>query len=261
MRISWFATAAAATLAFCGSAHADNLVTNGDFTSLSNGPGQISHGITSATEWSTTGYNFVFHDGNVGGPDQYSGTLQLWTGAPSGGNGGASSWNGLTASGTGNFLAMDGDYNTAAVKQTITGLTVGDTYTLSFNYAFAQQYGFDQDTQQQLKVTLGNDINEVLTGSPTQACNGGTHPLTGNCYYLPQHGFSGWFTESDTFTASATSEVLSFLAAGNKQVPPFALVSDVSLPGAPGPGPATGAAAVLGVLALAYARRRLGEQA
>jgi len=164
-------------------------------------------------------------------------------------NGGASSWNGLTASGNGNFAALDGNFNTAAITQTINGLTPNKQYTLSFNYAFGQQNGFYGDTQQNLTVSFGGSYSHT---TPT---------IT-----LPSTGFSGWQTFTDTVTADSTSDVLSFLAngatvGGGGQVPPFALVSDVSLVGAPGPGPATGPLAVLGLLALGYARLRRARQA
>jgi hypothetical protein len=63
-------------------------------------------------------------------------------------------------------------------------------------------------------------------------CDGNGDNCTGG-YLNPQHGFPGWSTYSTTFVAGATTETLSFLAAGSKEVPPFALVSDVSVTGVP----------------------------
>jgi hypothetical protein len=255
MRISWLAIAAAASLAFCGSAHATEYVVDGTFTDLTavspppshpadpSGLGQLGYN-TNAAGWTNGhsgnnwGYNFVMTNGATGSPG-VDGGLSLWTHSTNSAN----SWNGLTASGTGNFLALDGDYQTAKVSQTINNLTVGQTYTFSFNYAFGQQHGFNGDTVQYLDVTLGGVTTQVPNPS----------------YTLTSHGFSGWSTFTETVTATDTSEVLSFLAHGNLPVPPFALVSDVSLTGtsaAPGPGPATGPLAVLGLLALGYARLR-----
>src|SRR5271165_3848211 len=219
-----------------GSAHATQFVVNGNFTQLSNGLGQFDTNTT-VTGWSGGGgYNFVFNvaDQAVNGID---GALSLWDAA----NGGASTWNGKTASGAGNCAALDGDYITAAISQTITGLTPGAQYYLSFNYGFGQQYGFTGDTQQNLTVTFG-----------TSGCCG-----TSPTFDLNSTGFSGWTTAAGYVTADSTSDTLSFLAYGNLPVPPFALVSNVSLVGAaPGPGPATGPLAVLGLLALGYARLR-----
>jgi PEP-CTERM motif len=234
--------AVAACFGMAVSAHAAQFVVNGDFTELSNGPGQIDLDTT-ATGWSAnSGYNYVLANGNTA---TGSGNVALWTAA----NGGSGTWNGLTESGVGNFAAMDGDFMTAPLTQTITGLTVGDTYTLSFNYAFSQQKGFDGDTIQSLTASLGS-FSDTLP-----AADGTT---------LPSHGFSGWSTFSETITADATSETLSFLAKGNLPVPPFALVSDVSLTGGV-PEPSTWAMMLVGFGGLGFAayrsRRRIAAAA
>jgi hypothetical protein len=236
--------ALAATLGSAASAHATQFVVNGDFTELSAGPGEIDVDTT-VTGWSGNGgYNFVFANAN-----DSTGTaspISLWTGT----NGGAVSntWNGLTASGAGNFAAMDGDYITEPLTQTITGLTVGDTYTLSFNYAFAQQTGFFGDTVQSLTASLGSFSDTLPSGG----------------FSLPSQGFSGWSTFSTTITATSTSETLSFLAAGNLPVPPFALVSDVSLTGSV-PESSTWAMMLVGFGGLGFAafrsRRRVAAAA
>lgn len=231
--------AAVAVAAASTAAHASTvqLITNGDFTQLSHGVGQITNGAnTTATGWSTSGYNFVMTNGGVAVP-QGSSSLSLWTA----GNGGASTWNGLTQSGTGNFLAMDGDYDTAAVTQTVTGLTVGDSYTLTFDYAFAQQKGFNGATEQHLTVSFGGDSITVPVPN----------------YDLPNHGFSGWMDFSHSFTATSSSQVLSFLAYGNLPVPPFALVSDVSMVAAPEPSTwALMVAGFGGLAAVGFYRRK-----
>ncbi|HEY2048828.1 MAG TPA: PEPxxWA-CTERM sorting domain-containing protein [Caulobacteraceae bacterium] len=213
--------AVTATLAAATAANATTqLVTNGDFTNLTSGLGQLGFNTT-AVGWSTTGYNFVMTQADVGSVGSF-GKVTLWDAA----NGGSNSWNGLTLSGTGNFAALNGDFHTGPLTQTITGLTVGDKYHLSFNYAFSQQNGFTGDTSQSLTETLGG-----------QTFNSGS-------VSLPSHGFSGWQTFSTTITASSSSETLSFLAAGTPQVPPFALVSNVSLTV---PEPAAWSLLILGV--------------
>jgi hypothetical protein len=244
MRLSWLAVAAA-TLAFCGTAHATEFVTNGDFSSLTSGLGQLGYN-TNATGWSVPdpnsglSYAFVFDNGNTVLNGQYGG-LSLWTQSNGGGNG----WSGASLTGH-NFVGMDSDFQTGALTQTINGLTVGNQYTLTFNYAFGQQLDFNGATVGLWNVSLGSSTTQT--------------PI----YSVPNHGFTGWQSFSDTFTATSTSELLSFLAEGSPQVPPFALLSDVSLTGAsaaPGPGPATGPVAVLGLLALGYARLRARGQA
>ena len=208
------------------------LVTNGDFTDLTNGLGQLGTAghpnNTTAVGWTNLGYNFVFTTANDKVP-QGSHTLGLWTAS----NGGANTWNGTTLSGSGNFVAMDGDYSTGAIKQTINGLTVGDYYSLTFNYAFGQQTGYSGATIQSLGVAIGGDT-----------WNSGDVDVA-------SHGFSGWDSATVDFKATSTSEVLSFLAKGNLPVPPFALVSDVSIEAVP--EPATWAMMMLGFAGLGFA--------
>jgi hypothetical protein len=216
-----------------GSAHATQFVTNGNFTSLSNGVGQMDTN-TVATGWSANGgYNYIFNTADQAAPGVYGG-LTLWDQA----NGGLNNWNGKTLSGAGNFAALDGDFGTAAITQTINGLTVGKQYYLSFNYAFSQQTGFYGDTQQDLTVGLGSSLTA-------------TSPI----FYLPSQGFSGWGSAGGFITATASSEVLSFLAYGNLPVPPFALVSDVSLTGGV-PEISTWAMMLSGFAALGFAGYR-----
>jgi len=218
-------------LALATSAQATNLVQNGDFTMLSNGLGQMDGSETTATDWSTTGYNFVFAQADQAVTGIY-GDLSLWDKA----NGGSNSWNGLAAAG-GNFAAMDGDFSTAALTQTVSGLVIGRTYTLTYDYAFGQQTGFSGLTNQYLTTSVGSD--SIVTST----------------FAVPSHGFTGWHLGRLTFTADSTSEVLSFLATGDLPVPPFALVSNVSIPSVP--EPATWAMMILGMFGIgAVARRR-----
>jgi hypothetical protein len=208
---------AAAFLAFTVPAQANvQLVTNGGFETLTNGPGQMGYN-TNATGWTTTGYNFVFAAGTgdtTGSSGQYGG-LTLW-----GPNNGSA--NGLPASSPkgGNYVGADGDYETEAITQTISGLTSGANYVVSFYWAGAQQSGFGGTNTEQWVVGFGGD--------PTQST-----PV----YTNTSHGFSGWQSESFTFQADGTSDVLSFLAVGSPAgVPPFSLLDGVSVMATPEPG-------------------------
>jgi hypothetical protein len=147
--------------------------------------------------------------------------------------------NGLPATSPngGYFLALDSDFQQAPVQQTITGLTVGDNYTVSFDWAAAQQQNFFGTNSSGLQVSLGGQTDS--TGLIT----------------IPTGGFSGWKTRNFNYTATAPSETLSFLAYGDPQVPPFALLDGVSLTGTPEPSPFL--AMGIGVLGLgAIIRRR-----
>ena len=95
----------------------------------------------------------------------------------------------------------------------------------------AQQYTYSGATAQALHVFVGNAITAAWTSATV---------------ILAEHDFSGWIQENFTFTATSPSEVVSFLADGSPAVPPFTLVSDVSMEAAPAPVPGGG------VLSLAF---------
>jgi hypothetical protein len=239
-------------LSFAGTAaKATNLITNGSFEQLSSasgvGGGQIGYnGHNLLTGWtngtydsnsSHIGYNFVYTSGNADGPgaNGNDGNVQLW-GPANGSN------NGLPDSSPdgGNFIAADGAYQTAPISQTITGLTVNAQYAVSFYYAGAQQYGFDGPTTEAWKVTLGNQTLSTATLND------------------PNHGFTGWQYTTLTFTATSTTEVLSFLAAGTPSgEPPFSLLDGVSMNKVvPAPEPASIAMLLTGLAAIGVIARR-----
>jgi PEP-CTERM motif len=197
-------------------------VPNGGFETGTTG-GKLG---TNATPWSTTSYSFLFAPGTADttGATNGSAIVKLW-----GPNNGSA--NGLPAASPagGNYVAADGASGFAGpITQTINGLVIGDTYTLGFWWAGAQQgpsaavpNGFTGATTEQWKVTLGSDTKST--------------PVVTNS----SHGFTGWQFQTFEFTATAVSEVLSFLAMGTPNgVPPFSLLDGVTLDPAAGPGPA-----------------------
>jgi hypothetical protein len=218
-----------------------NLVQNGDFTAGSGTiPGQLGFNAT-VTDWSVptppSSYTFVFTPGSAattGAPGQY-GTLSLW--GP--GNGSA---NGMPATDPagGNFLGADPAYQNGPITQTITGLTPGHTYALSFYWAGAQQSGYNGATTEGWDVSLGAESDSTGTVA------------------VANHGFSGWSEVTFDYTATSASEVLSFLAIGGpaSTEPPFALLGGVSL-NATAPD-ATSTVTLLGLAlsAMGFAARR-----
>jgi len=203
-------------LTFAGAAKAASLITNGSFEQLSGGIGQIGYNGTSLTGWTNghdgsgnLGYTFVYSSGSADttGANGVSGNVKLW-----GPNDGSANGLPATSPDGGNYIAADGAYQTAPLSQTVTGLTSGAQYTVSFWYAAAQQKGFDGVTTEQWLVSLGGQqlATQVLTNQ--------------------SHGFTGWQYASLTFTAQSSSQVLSFLSAGTPSgVPPFALLDGVSM--------------------------------
>jgi hypothetical protein len=73
------------------------------------------------------------------------------------------------------------------------------------------------------------------------------------------HGFTGWMTQSFTYMATSSSEVLSFLAQGGPNgLPPVGLLDGVSLTAVP--EPATWAMLVLGFAGLGFAGYRRAKK-
>jgi hypothetical protein len=216
--------------AFTISAKAD-LITNGGFESTTSGNGQLGFN-TNATDWSVPvpsgSYTFVFAPGTAdtsGANGQY-GTVQLW-GPGDGSN------NGLPASSPagGNYIASDSDFQQGAVSQMIDGLNAGASYTLGFWWAGAQQAGFSGSSTAQWDVSFGSETQD------TAVLN------------TPSEGFTGWQYQTLTFTADATSDLLSFLAVGTPGgVPPFVLLDGVSLDPVPEAAPSLLLLTVLGLL-------------
>lgn len=147
----------------------------------------------------------------------------------------------------------DSDYMTGTIDQTINGLNPGETYILSFYQAM------DQDTEisgasvittpgavsGNWQVSLGSDVQT----SAMMSANGVS--LT----------FTPWTLQTMTFTASATSEVLSFFAMGTG-APPMAMLDGVDLEEAPEPAAVglTGIGiALLGWKLIALRKKRLAE--
>ncbi len=202
--------------ALCGlatSAQASNLVQNGSFeqTSLSNS-GQIS--TINVSNWSTNSYSFLVFPGtsstNIGnGVTLYPPAGK--TSIPNSPNGG-------------NFVAADGLYLNTPITQTINNLVTGSAYTLTFYQAASQQQGYSGDYGDNFTVMLGAQtrLSEVMSN--------------------PSGGYTAWKLQTLQFTATATQEVLSFLAVGAAQNgasptggPAFVLLDGVSLTQTPEP--------------------------
>jgi hypothetical protein len=201
-------------LALCApSAARAGFMTNGDFSQTSNGAGQLGFN-TNANGWTTSGYNFLFTPGlaDTTGTTGSDGNLQLW--GPHNG-----SANGLPASSPvgGNFIAADGAFEIGAISQTLSGLTVGNQYTVGFWWAGAQQSNRTGVNTEQWQVSFGSATQSTVVVNNSS------------------EGFTGWVHQTFTFTADKTNDVLSFLAVGTPSgVPPFSLLAGVSVVPEPG---------------------------
>jgi len=216
---------------FTFSAQAANLVVNGDFSLYTGGSAFQSNsagtnasqlndsgtgGYTKLTGW-TTGpgssglLSFLMNpltDDTTGSRDiRFNNNFTLW------GPGNGSS-NGLTASPTGGYyVAMDSapTYSGSGISQTLTGLTVGHVYTIGFDWAAAQQSGFNGATTEFFKVSFAGSSQSTAT------------------FNNANHGFSGWMHQTFSFTANSSSSTLNFLSQGGPDgLPPMSLLDNVT---------------------------------
>lgn len=232
-----------ALLGFVGNAHAGaNLVLNGGFEQDTLAPanytsfqiGSYSYGGTSytgsLTDWTigSSGYNYVFTSGTATAIASY-GTAGLLDGATIG-----------NSPAGGNFLVSDANAGSSAITQTINGLKVGATTTLTFYWAAAQQSGYSGATTQYWQVSLGSSAHNTTT------------------YSLGSGAFSGWMQATMTFIPTSISEVLSFLAVGTGS-PPLLLLDGVTLTV---PEPASWAILVTGLAAagMVFGRSRIARR-
>lgn len=260
--------AAVAAMIVSGSASAQsvNLVKNGGFesTSIANGANGAGNRqfTTEVANWTNAktngytgyGYNFIIQDDNPDGNGFYSlggnhdylygtyGSAANTVSNPAGGtfnnNYSSTGFNG--AVGMGNYLLMDGDTNYhGAVSQQITGLSVGQLYSVSFDWAGATWFTTPGNTTQRFDVSLDGVTQSTDT------------------LKVGAKGFSGWQKATLNFTATATSQKLSFLAQGTPNgLPPTLLLDNVSMGAVPEPGTWLTMLLGFGVVGTAMRRRK-----
>jgi hypothetical protein len=121
----------------------------------------------------------------------------------------------------GNFVALDGDVvgqAAGSISQTLTGLQVGQTYVLTFDWAAGQLVYRSGPTTEQLQVSFGDQAQAT------------------NVVSVPSGGFQNWSTVTMNFTATDATQTLNFLSIGTPTgLPPMAVLDGVSLTAAPEP--------------------------
>jgi hypothetical protein len=142
----------------------------------------------------------------------------------------------VTSPDGGNFLATDGSFGLGTLTQTLTGLTVGDTYNLSFYQATNELSGNAGATEGQWEVTIGGSL--TATNSVTLPNATTWSPFTTYVVTSPDDQWttplmtipSGWEFESYNFVANASSELLGFLGLGAPLgAPPLVLLDGVAV--------------------------------
>jgi hypothetical protein len=169
--------------------------------------------------------------------------------------------NGFTGSNNGGkFVAIDGDFGRSKLSQVVNGLDTSKTYTLSFEYAGAQQGLNTTDFSGQTNQKW------IIDGVGAASIEVGP-------WVNPSQGFTAWQSFSTTFTPSTPSITLSFTPWGNvvgggepsgvSSLPPFLLLDNVQIlengggGGGGGGTPVPGPLSLLGVGAAGSFARRL----
>lgn len=248
-------------LAFGATANAStNLVQNGSFENSSysqssqfGGTGSsFAYGGQGVNNWTgNAGYEIWFK----GGTQNTTNALNYWDSIQPGAGYGnffrgltnaiypsetGPAYDVVTSPDGGSFVAIDGDpEGPGSISQTISGLQVGATYTLTFDWAAAQLINRNQSYNIELDVNFGGDIQHTA------------HLFEG------PGDFSGWQTQKMYFVANSSTETLTFLSKGAPfGQPPVALLDGVSLTV---PEPATWAMMILGFGAIGLMMRRRGQ--
>ena len=282
MRIPAVLCATALTAITAGVAHA-NMIQNGTFaqTSLTNAvPTQFGtasgNGYTASqfiTNWTgNNGYEIWYPNASMATSTEAYSQWGRGTNFNNGnGTGAEYLWSAMAPPNGGPaFVGLDGDSSNgvaSSISQWVSGLTVGTTYAVSFNWAGAQMASRTGATTDMLAVSLNSSMLSNLSynyGSAINPANGGIGCGSNGSWQVTcalsnvSEGFTGWKSDTMTFTATSGSEWLNFLSVGTpSSFPPMALLTNVSLVQAPEPG----ALALLGggLLALGFAliqRRR-----
>jgi hypothetical protein len=142
----------------------------------------------------------------------------------------------------GNWVFSDGNYFNSAITQTLTGLTPGAIYAISF------WEGLIQDTEP--FITIPGPVSgywQVSLGS--NSANGAF--MTGDGSTL---SFTNWQQETLYLQANSSTEVLSFLAFGTGD-PPLVLLDGISVTELPEPA-SLGLVLAAGLAGGAVYRRR-----
>ena len=175
------------------------------------------------------------------------------------GNTGSALWPGpitnpnLMSPDGGNFIAIDADQAYAVtLSQTINGLVMGQSYTLSFLQAASQFIAQSGATTEQWRVSFNlPSLCDPKVITNTSSCQTQDSLIMNNA----SQGFVPWMIQYMTFVAQGSTEVLSFFAVGGPGgLPPVALLDGVSVTAVP--EPETLALLGIGLLGILVVRRQ-----
>jgi len=233
--------------------HADPYLpglTNQDFSSYTGSNPKAEFSAVKPTGWTGgTGLIFVVGQDFANSP---AGPIYLTTyGNPTGD---------VFLSPKSNYVEADGNpiYESGFQYVDLTGLTKGQSYSVTFYQGASQQKGYQGDTTDQWIVSLGTEglkvkpnpgkpgYDEYYNPDPNASIE--ASPLMS----VPSGQTVGWEPVTLHFVADATTQELSFLAWGDQgnteNEPPIAFLSGVDSPTVGVPEPSTWAMMIVGFL-------------
>lgn len=247
-------------------------LTNLNFNSYTGSAPKASFGSVNPVGW-TGGTGLIFIDSTASFNQSAAGPVYLTTyGNPAG-------------SYSGNYVEADGNPSyESGFNYTVTGLTPGQTYTLSFYQGASTQTGFgfnnylgrNTGTTNQWIVSLGTSGMQLRGGGPVDPTYGPTQEyynsdtsasvVASPLMTVPYQGTVGWDYVSVNLTADASTQLLSFLAWGDNgstvNMPPIAFLAGVNSPRGLGvPEPAALSLFGVGLAGLGLAWRRKQRKA
>ncbi len=200
-------------------------LTNLDFQTVVNAP-KAGFAYANPSGWSGGTTGFVYIDGTSAGTQATDGCVAGFTANC------IKTYGNPVGAYVGNYVEADGNptYESGFNYQ-LTGLTVGQTYTLSFYQGASEQSGFGLinnkaiPTTNQWIVSLGTSGLAVASGGPTDPIYGATDiysntdvtasTVASPLMSVPYKQTVGWQYVSVNLTADAPTDLLSFLAWGD----------------------------------------------
>lgn len=150
----------------------------------------------------------------------------------------------------GNYFNSSIPPDSGVLSQTIGGLMVGAKYNLAFYQALGDGAVVGENPSGGWSVSLGDQtqLSDTIPGSAVTLPFGALRQII---------SFSGWRKESLTFTATQTSELLTFVAFGTgSRSSVFLDGVSLTLASPTVPEPATYAMILLGLIGVGYVARR-----
>lgn len=255
-RLLFLVCAAACALGGPASGSPVNLIVNGDFENVTGGAsGQVGVGGFGVSDWTAVRlsgssfsdpYNAVWIATSSAISEGGGGVFNVWS------NSQMTLWGSIPPSPSGGNLALleaDWGWVKSEMTQTVTGLTPGLQYRLTFDWAAGQQFQQSGDTATRFDVRLGSESYSTVSRA------------------VPDGTFVPWQSEVFIFTATAPTDTFGFLAYGTPSGNfPMAMIDNISLVEDSAPVPEIGTAGlgtmlalVTGTLGILERRRRRGS--